>query len=189
MERALQKEMTRGTQALYAFCALLVIILGWQFYQYSESLSQLPPGAVDPHKRYVFIHTNGSPIPAAPAPADGAFLKQVSYEVQNGVPNSAMMTCVVRIKNTGNATATGIQVEVRPYKDSVKGDENVGGMGSDEPIAPTDPRALMSQWITFPDLAPGQSATENAVFVAQDGYNPGKNPNPQIIFQTAKPKP
>jgi hypothetical protein len=189
VERALQKEMSRRNQALTAFWVLIVVLLGWQFYQYNQELSRPAADGSDSRKHYFFLQTNGGANPAAPAaPAEAAIIKQRTFDVQKDEPNPSMFTCVVTVKNVGNAKATGIQVEVRPYKDASTGDEDVGGLGSIAPMAPTDPRQQISQWVTFPDLAPGESATEKAVFVAQQNCNPGKNPDPQITFQSEKPR-
>jgi hypothetical protein len=94
----------------------------------------------------------------------------------------------VTLRNKGNAKAVGIQVSVRPYRGISKGDEDVGHTDLSL-LSDSDPISQLGQWVTFPDLAPGESSTRNVVFVSRNDVSPGTNPNPEIQFQTEKTKP
>jgi hypothetical protein len=65
------------------------------------------------------------------------------------------------------------------------GDEDVG---APKPLPDNDPASQFGQWVTFPDIAPGQSASGSVVFLNKGTMKPGSNPDPEIVFETAKPK-
>jgi hypothetical protein len=55
-----------------------------------------------------------------------------------------------------------------------------------EPLSDGDPTSQIGQWVTFPDIPPGESRTATAVFLSKQGVNPGANPSPEILFQSEK---
>ncbi|MEJ0000536.1 MAG: hypothetical protein WDO13_16080 [Verrucomicrobiota bacterium] len=98
------------------------------------------------------------------------------------MPSTGNITCRVTLKNLGSAKAVNVQVEVRPFHGGTLGDEDVGpGI---KPVDDSSAVAQLSQWLTFPDLVPGESETESVTFPAQTGVHPGKNPSPQIVFES-----
>jgi hypothetical protein len=95
----------------------------------------------------------------------------------------------------GNVTATGLEVNVRPYRGILNGDESNGhvhvtsggGPGNNVgPIDDNDPISQYGQWVTLPDLPPGQSISDAVVFGNQPGRLPNDNPKLEIIFKPAK---
>jgi hypothetical protein len=161
-------------------------MLVWQFYTYNQGMTQ---EAVDHPKQehFFFFHTNA--MAAANAPTDarhsGAFVHQVRFTVHNDTPSRGSFTCEVTLKNDGDAAATNVEVHVRPFKGSMLGDED---MTVYKPLPDNDPTSQMGQWVTFPDIAPGQSAMQAVVFLNQGGLKPGSNPDPEVVFESVKPK-
>lgn len=164
-------------------------MLLWQFYNYNQALNQ-EAAAHPQQERFYFYNTNTGPTtPAVTRPAiDGADVHQLAYSVEPNKPGPGNFTSTVILKNVGNAKATGIQVMVRPYRGIKIGDED-NGPATAHMLDENDPTSLYGQWLTFPDLAPGESATQTIVFASQPNITPGTNPNPQILFQSEKAKP
>jgi len=176
--------MTPIRKLIVAFWIFIACMLLWQFYTYNQGLKDAATHPQQEH--FFFFHTN-TVAAAAPAPVarDGADVEQTGFSVRDNTPGAGSFTCQVTLKNVGNAKATGVQISVRPYRGISLGDEDVGhttpGVLSD-----SDPISQIGEWVTFADLAPGESSTRNVVFLSRGDVKPGTNPNPDITFQSEK---
>ncbi len=109
--------------------------------------------------------------------------------VAKDTPTPGNITCKVTLKNVGNAKATCIQINVRPYKGSSTYDEDVGYQKVIV-LCDDDPISRYGQWLDFPDLKPGESSTKSVSFLAHPPFKPGNNPKPDIVFKSGdKAKP
>jgi hypothetical protein len=161
--------MTPTRKLIFAFWVFIVIMLLWQFYSYNESLKQQ---AIDhpTQTQFIFIHTNAPPAAAAPVQKNGPDVRQVGYTVESNAPSDGNFTIHVTLKNVGTAKAVSVQIHIRPYRGMRLGDEDVGSHLS---ILPEDdPLSQYGTWITFPDLAPGESSTQSVVFLDHQGATP-----------------
>jgi hypothetical protein len=111
---------------------------------------------------------------------------QTSFVVQPDTPATGSFTCLVTLKNIGNVKATSIQVCVRPFRGVSTIDIDVGGNRGGT-LDDNNPISMISDWLSFPDLDPGESRTLSDVFLTRPDIHPGVNPRPQIIFEAAKP--
>jgi hypothetical protein len=179
--------MTLTRRLIIAFWAFIVIMGIWEFYTYNQGVNQ---ATLDHPQQahFYFFHTNGPPVAPSQVHANGADVEQTAFVVQDNTPSRGNFTCLVTLKNLGNAKATGIQVNVRPYRGVSKSDDDVGRSDTTV-LSDNDPTSQFGQYIPFPDLAPGESSTQSVSFLSRDDYKPGKNPNPDIIFETEKPPP
>jgi hypothetical protein len=182
--------MTRTRKLIIAFWIFIGCMLLWQFYTYNKGLDQ---ASIDHPQQEHFWYTNSlatSTAPAAPTSAhrDGADVQQIHYSVEDDTPSAGNMTCVVTLKNMGNAKAVSVQIFVRPFRGASNYDEDVGHSDT-KPLSDDDPISQIGEWLTFPDLAPGESSTQSVSFLSRHFVIEGKNPKPQILFQTEKPPP
>jgi hypothetical protein len=192
--------MSRTRKLIIAFWIFIVIMLLWQFYTYNQGLTQ---AAIDHPQQEHFWFTNSVAAPAAPTQphANGPDVEQTGYSVEENTPTSVSFTVHVTLKNVGNAKAVGVQVRVRPYRGMRLGDEDVGN--SPLRILPEDdPLSQFGQWVSFPDLAPGESSTQSVIFLNQDNATPvvlgvsttgipgqpQEKLTPEIIFEPEKAK-
>jgi len=180
-------------QWLYvAFWVLVGSMLFWQFHTYNRKLDKAVADAGPRQEHFYFINAAQTNTTVAnPNPTikpDGADVKQVSFSFQNNVPNPGSITCHVALKNEGNMKATDIQIQVFPFRGALVGTED----DNNDPlhaIPDSDPAAQYNQWISFPDLEPGQTMTKDAVFLGRPGMTPADNARPKITFHTVKPQP
>ena len=122
--------------------------------------------------------------------SDGPDVQQIAYSVEENTPTSVSFTCKVTLKNVGNAKATNVQVAVRPYHGTRTDNEDVGpNTDTMTFLDDNDYRAQIVEWVTFPDLAPGESSTKSTVFLSRTDLKPGTNPKPEILFEPEKAKP
>jgi len=179
--------MSRLRKLIIAFWIFIGCMLLWQFYEYDQGLTQAEE-AHPTQEHFFFYQTNLAPVAPPPQRHDGAYVEQTSFTTRDNTPATGSFTCQVTLKNDGNAKAVGVQVMVRPYRGIRTGDEDMGhtplGVLSDN-----DPLAQLGQWVTFPDLAPGESSTQSVVFLSHPDVQPGANPNPDLVFQTDKSQP
>jgi len=182
----LERVMTTTRKVIIAFWIFIVVMLVWNFYSYNRGLTQQAADHPTPD-HYFFFHTN-APAVSAGQFHNGADIEQTAFVVQPNTPATGSFTCLVTVKNIGNAKATGIQVCIRPYRGVSTVDIDVGGNRGGT-ISDDDPIAQISDWLSFPDLAPGESSTQSDVFFARPEIHPGMNPKPKILFETAKPAP
>jgi hypothetical protein len=135
-------------------------------------------------KQFFFTPPPGKVAPAAVNP--NADVRQIGYTIQDNTPGAGSFTYQVTLKNVGSRKATAIQIHVRPFRGAINGDEDVGHATALKPLQDSDPMSQYGSWITFPDLAPGESSTQSAIFMDRPNLLPGKNPNPEITFETVK---
>jgi len=181
--------MTLIRKLIIAFWIFIGCALLWQFYTYNQGLKEA--AITHPQQEhFYFFNTNTAASPAAPIrpKREGADVQQIRFLVEDNAPATGSFTCHVTLKNVGNAKAVGIQVSVRPYRGIIRGDEDMGHTDMST-LSDTDPISQFGQWVTFPDLAPGQSSTQSVIFISRSDARPGTNPNPDILFQTEKAKP
>jgi len=179
--------MSRTRMLIIAFWIFIGVMLIWQFYTYNQGLTQ---AAIDhpQQEHFYFFQTNSAPIAPSLAHSNGADVQQVHYSVEEDTPSAGNMTCHVTLKNEGNAKAVGVQIFVRPFRGASNYDEDVGRSDT-KPLSDDDPVSQFGQWLTFSDLAPGESSTQSVVFLSRHFVIQGKNPKPQILFQTEKAPP
>jgi len=136
-------------------------------------------------KQFFFTPPPGQAAPVVPSA--NADVQQTAFAVQEETP-PGNFTCTVTVQNVGSKKAENVQVRVRPYRGSSTGSTELGH-GRFHLLDENDPLSQMGSWVSFPDLAPGASATQSVVFLNQFNVNPGKNPKPEITFETAKTSP
>jgi hypothetical protein len=180
--------MTPIRKLIIAFWVFIICMLLWQFYDYDRGVKEA--AIVHPQEEHFWFTNTVATAPTAPAQAHaaGADVEQTGFSVEDNAPSTGSFTCHVTLKNKGNAKAVGIQVSVRPYRGITRGDEDAGHSAMST-LSDNDPISQFGQWISFPDLAPGESSTQNVVFVSRNDVRPGTNSNPEIQFQTEKAKP
>jgi hypothetical protein len=172
---------------IIAFWIFIVCMLLWQFYSYDQGIKQA--ATIHPQQEhFYFLPSNNAPVAPTQAHLNGADVQQVRYTVEDSTPGSGSMTSHVTLKNVGNAKAVGIQIFVRPFRGASNYNEDVGRSNA-TPVSDDDPLGKFGQWVTFPNLGPGESNTQSVVFMSQHFLVQGINPNPEILFQTEKPKP
>jgi hypothetical protein len=139
-----------------------------------------------PPRQYFFVAppaTKSLPGPAVPSP--NADVHQVGFTWKDNTPGQGLYTCQVTLRNDGTKPATGVSVHVRPYRGTMYGTNGEGHVGY-RLLKDTDILSQYGSWVSFPDLKPGESSTQSAVFLDQPNATPGYNPNPEIDFGTAK---
>jgi hypothetical protein len=177
----------RWRQLIIAFWVVIIGMLLWQFVSYNQSMTQ--QAVQHPAQtQFIFLHTNAPAAAPGMSHSNTADIKQSDFTVQPNTPSTFNYTCVITLKNVGHAPATGIQVWVRPYRGTSNYDEDIGQQRT-RVLDDHDPISMLGDWLSFPDLAPGESATRTDVFLNRTDAKPGSNPNPQIIFETVKPQP
>jgi len=159
-------------------------MLLWQFYSFNTGMTQKARANTQQH----FFFNAAPPTTAKPVvvPHKGAFVEQTAFTFDPDTPPGSV-TCHVTLKNTGDAMATEVQVNVRPWHGARYSNVDEGPSGV--AVKPGDYRDQVGQWVEFPDLAPGQSSTQDASFLSQANINPGINADPNIVFETAKSTP
>jgi hypothetical protein len=178
--------MTRTNWLIVGFWAFIVIGCTWQCSSYNTHLDK-ETEAHPVRGEFFFYHSKNDPAHGGVATVAGAQVQQLNYWTEPETPSSGMFTSHVVLKNTGSAKATAVEIWVRPYKGIYTGDEDNGRSSRPEGnLSDNDPLTQYGQWVNFPDIAPGETATETVVFVARPGFNLGNNPTPQIIFSTDK---
>jgi len=162
--------VTNTTKAIIAFWVFIVCMLLWQFYSYDQGLHQ--QALEHPQQtRFFFFHTNSAQVVAPPVQKEGPDVQQVGYTVESNAPAVGSFTVHVTLKNMGKAKAAGVQIHVRPYRGMRLGDEDVGN--SPLRILPEDdPLSQYGEWVSFPDLAPGESSSQSVVFLDHQGATP-----------------
>jgi hypothetical protein len=172
---------------IYAFWIFIAIMLIWQVYSYDQGAKQ---AALDhpQQTKFLFLPPTTTPTPAGPVKKSGPDVQQTAFRVQNGVPNAASFTCYVTLKNMGSTKAVGVQIMVRPYRGASSFDEDVGH-SQNNVLSEDDPLSQYGAWLSFPDLAPDESATRSIDFIIRNGPRPGSNPDPAISFEPDKAAP
>ena len=179
--------MSRTQWIITLFWVFVGTMLLWQCASYNNNLNQQTINHPT-QGEYFYYDTNLGPKSSADAQVDGPLVVQTDYAVDNNKPSEGMFITRVTLKNVGKAKAVDVQVNIRPYRGTIRGDEDNGHSADMVPIDDNDPLSLFGQWLTFPDLAPGESSTQTATFSARSNLTPGTNPNPKILFSPEKPK-
>jgi hypothetical protein len=180
--------MSRTRKLIIAFWIFIGCMLLWQFYTYDQGLTRA--SVEHPQQQHFWFTNSVAAAPAAPSPGhrEGADVQQTAFLVEDNASSTGSFTCHVTLKNVGNAKAVDIQVSVRPYRGISRGDEDAGHTDMSV-LSDSDPISQFGQWVSFPDLAPGESSTQSVVFLGRTDVRPGTNPNPEIRFQTEKAQP
>jgi hypothetical protein len=171
---------------LTVFWVFIATMLIWEFFSYNKNYSQVQ--AAQPQDTHFFFYdTNvvAKPAAAGKPTVDGPDVEQVLYSTEESVPSPGNFTAHVTLKNKGTAKAVDVQIMVRPYRGiMLQSGEVISGQSTylDE----SDPLSQYGQFVSFPDLAPGQSASVDVVFPDHPNVTPGNNPKPEIDFGTAK---
>ena len=181
--------MSRTTWMIVLFWSFIGIMLIWQFCAYDTKTTQQ---AIDHPRNGHFFFDN--PPPDANAPTAGpiihaADVHQTGFEIKKDTPGVGSFTAIVTVKNRGDMKGVGVQVFVRPFRYGMASSTGMHEDPDARPLSDEDPRSQFGQWINFPDLAPNESSTQSVVFTDQPYVEPGKNANPQITFESEKPKP
>jgi hypothetical protein len=193
--------MTTTTKWIIAFWVFIIGMLVWQFYDYNKGLDQ---AAIEHPQQthFYFIHSNNAPVAPPPVQMNGPDVQQVGYTVQNNVPSSGNFTVNVTLKNMGNTKAVGVQIHIRPYRGMRLGDEDAGNSNL-RILSDDDPLSQYGAWVSFPDLAPGESSTQSVIFLSHEGATPvvpGSSDmgipgqpmekiKPEIVFSAEQPAP
>jgi hypothetical protein len=187
--------MSRTRWLIVAFWVFIGGMLWWQFNSYNTAIDV----KAKEHPTQEHFFANGSPNPDGSMPkptpsatnpiAPAADVEQVSYSVQKDTPGTGSATATIVLKNQGNAKAVGVEVFLRPYRAAPSTDVNARGISGNGALSEDDPVSQMGQWVTFPDLAPNESATQSVVFTEHQGLEPGGNPTPKIVSATEQAKP
>ena len=162
--------MTNTTKAIIAFWVFIIAMLIWQFYDYNKGLDQ---AAIEHPQQthFYFIHTNGPPVAPTPVQINGPDVEQVGYTIENSAPVQGNFTVHVTLKNLGTVKAVGVEIHVRPYRGMRLGDED-GGNSNLRILSDDDPLSQYGDWLSFPDLAPGESSTQSVSFLDHEGASP-----------------
>jgi hypothetical protein len=168
------------------FWVFIATMLIWEFFSYNKNFSQVQ-AARPQDTHFFFYNTNVDAKPAAaskPAVA-GPDVEQTAFTTENNVPSPGNFTAHITLKNLGTAKAVDVQIMVRPYRGIMVQSGEMSDQGN-KYLDDGDPLAQYGQYVSFPDLAPGESATVDAVFLSHPNVDPGNNPKPEIDFGTDK---
>jgi len=156
---------------IIVFWVLIGGMLIWQFYTYNEGLKQA--GVEHPTQEHFWFTNSATAGPAAPTPTrrNEPDVEQTAYSVANNTPSTGSFTCHVTLTNEGNVKAVGVSVRVRPYRGMRLGDEDVGNSPL-RILDENDPLSQYGAWVSFPDLAPGESSTQDVTFLRQGNATP-----------------
>jgi len=160
-------------------------MLLWQFHTYNHHLEQRDAAAPKHEGPYIFNAQTMAPPP--PPKPDVADVRQVGFNAEEGKPSPGQFICHVTLQNIGKVKATHVQIMVSPYHGAWVGAPN----GTDEDahvVNSSDAAYTVSQWLSFPDLAPGEKVTRDITFYNQYGLRPGNDERPQIQFESEKPQ-
>lgn len=164
---------------IIAFWIFIGVMLAWQFYSFNEGIKRK---AIEHPTQEHFFFNNQLPQPGqatAVTQTHGADVRQVKYTAENNTPYTGSFTVHITLKNFGDTKAMGVQIAVRPYRGGMtinRGEEDT------TPLNESNPLSDFSQWVNFPDLAPGESSTQTAIFADRESIEPGPNKDPKIVF-------
>jgi len=166
------------------FWVFIVGMLLWQFSSYNSGLDRKL--AATPKRPDHFYYNAQTLAPAVPPKPDAADVKQVSFTTTSESPTAGSFTCHVTLKNVGNLKAINVQIQVAPYLGAILGELDGDGRSSARSLTSNDSVTQITQWVAFPDMAPGETVTKDATFFNQTGYRPGTNYPPVITFESEK---
>jgi len=179
--------MTSTRWLIISFWVFVAAMLAWQAYTYEiNSEKEL---AAHPKQQHFFFDPAMDPkSDSGPNPnLHAANVRQIAYSITYDSTQTSFVAHST-LKNLGNAKAVAIQIWIRPYRGVSMGGSR-GGDVAPHQLSDDDPISQMGQWVSIPDLAPGETYVENVNFVSRPDVKPGANPNPQIVFETEKPAP
>jgi hypothetical protein len=179
---------TRWKIFVVCFWVFICGMLLWQFFNYNQGLDKQ---TVESHAtgQYFYYDTNTNSAPAK-AKVDGPEVKQVSCDIEDGAPTPPYFTCHVTLKNYGSAKAVHVVIWVRPYKGVSVGDGETLLPGQpDAYVNDDDPVAQIGEWVSFPDLGPGETNAQTVSFLKRNDFQPGNNPKPEIHYSAEDAKP
>jgi hypothetical protein len=169
---------------IWAFWIFLAIMLLWQFYTYNGKIEE---AAAQPKQEHFFFYQpTVASEKAAAAIHDGPYVEQTNFTVEDNTPNNTAFTCHVTLKNTGKAKATSVSVCVRPFRGTALFDPDSAQRNDTKMLPDDSPRGMINQWVTFPDLDPGESSTQSAVFMKNGTGAYGNNPKAEIVYLPEK---
>ena len=169
--------MTPTRWLIVAFWAVVILIAAK--YAFVAILTPPPPPVAEQH-------WFPPPLPgSAPTASPDADVRLIHY-VPKVQPDATSFTADVTVKNFGQKKATGIEVRVQPYVGTA---DDKKAPGPDEmPNQPGgDPMANVFQWVEFPDVGPGETATQTITLPMRSDAVPAEEFKPQVVFQTVKP--
>lgn len=167
---------------IWAFWIFVITMLLWQAYQYNAKISA-PAEHPTPEHFFFYQHTGKA---AGPVEHDGPFVEQTGFDVLDNTPTDTSFTCRVTLKNTGKAKAINVGMSVSPFKGALAENVDDGGRNDSRKLSEADPLTQIKQWVSFPDLDPGQSVTQSVVFTKVGSSEYGTNPKPQIVYEPEK---
>ena len=174
---------------IWAFWIFIAIMVVWEAYDYNEKLAKPDPAHPTQDHYFFYMPKAGGDQNAAGATTGqaGPFVEQTNFTVEDNTPSTVSFTCHVTLKNTGKAKAVAVSVQVRPYRGTLLHDGDSGdSRNSDATVPDASPLGQVSQWVTVPDLAPGESSTQSVVFMKQGTHEYGTNPQAEIVFEPEK---
>jgi hypothetical protein len=172
--------MTPTRWAIVTFWVL--VVLAGAYYALDYSMVPAPPPA--PEQHWFPPPLPGSQPPPRPPDAD----VKLTHYVAHITPGAPTFSVDETVENQGSKKATGVEVVVHPYIGNQ--DTNKKEYGPDEIPGQQggDPMANVVQSLGYPDLDPGQTATQSFTLPMRTDADPSqRDDKPQIIFQTANP--
>lgn len=174
---ALKTGMTPTRWAIVAFWVVMMLIGVYSIFNYTAK----PPPPPEPEKHWFPPPLPGTG-PAAPSP--DAQVKLTHY-IAHITPGGTSFSVDVIVQNLGSKKATGVVAIVHPYIGTRDTDKNA--IGPDEiPMQHSgDPLANVTQTLNYPDLKPGQAATQSFTLPKRFDADPAqRDDKAQVIFQT-----
>lgn len=171
--------MTPTRWAIAAFWTILIVV--GAYYAIYYALLPAPPPPPEQH-----FFPPALPGGTAAAPSPEAQVKLTHY-VAHITPGSAEFSVDVTVQNVGGKKAAGVQVTVHPYVGSMDADKTQYGPDEIPNHMGGDSMKNVVQNLGFPDLNPGQSATQSFTLPMRPDADPAqRDDTPQIVFESAK---
>jgi hypothetical protein len=172
--------MTPTRWAIAAFW-IFMAVLG-VYYAVHDVMLPAPPPPPPPQQGLL----PALPGPAAPAAAAPNAEVKLTHYATHITPGALEFSVDVTLQNVGSKKATGVQVMVHPYVGNQ--DTNKSQMGPDEIPGQQggDPLHNVVQNLDYPDIDPGQTATQSFTLPVRSDADPAqRDDSAQVIFQTA----
>jgi hypothetical protein len=169
--------MTPTRWAIAAFWTILIVMGAY----YAIYYAMLPAPAPVPEQHWF------PPAPGAPPPPVADADIHLTHYVAHITPGSAEFSVDVTVQNVGAKKATGVQVTVHPYVGNMDVDKSQNGPDEIPNQMGGDPMRFVTQNLSYPDLDPGQSATQSFTLpMRSDADAAQRDDKPQITFESAK---
>jgi hypothetical protein len=171
--------MTPTRWAIAAFWTILIVVGAYYAIYYALLPAPPPP----PEQHFLPPSFPGSTAAAPPAEAQ----VKLTHYVAHITPGSAEFSVDVTVKNIGGKKAAGVQVTVHPYLGTMDTDKTQNGPDENANQMGGDPMRNVLQNLSFPDLDPGQSATQTFTLPLRSDAQPAeRDDTAQIVFESAK---